>query len=130
MWVCPCMALYVLARLPRKHVGAMYSVSPGRIFFLRAAEAVETGRYAYVVKTQLLQERDELCLRQSAGDSTGPQVDVAARVFAELDIECDVSQLQSASRSQDTAYLLESFLFFRHEVEHPVGDDHIDAGIW
>ena len=51
------------------------------------------GRDANLLKTQVLQERHELCLRQSAGDSTGPQVDVPANVLAEFTIEHDIGKL-------------------------------------
>jgi len=51
------------------------------------------GRDAYVLKSQVTQERDELCLRQSTGDSTSPQIDVATNVFAEFGIEHYISKL-------------------------------------
>ena len=71
----------------------MHAVLPGRVFFLGATEAVEVSRDAYVLKSQFAQERDELCLRQSTGDSTSPQIDVAANVFAEFGIEHYISKL-------------------------------------
>ena len=51
------------------------------------------GRYAYVLKSQSPQERDEFCLRQSAGDSTSPQIDIASNVFPEFGIEHYISKL-------------------------------------
>ena len=71
----------------------MHSVLPGRAFLTRGTEAVEVGRYAYILKSQVTQERDELCLRQSTGDSTSPQIDVAASAFAEFGIEHNIGKL-------------------------------------
>jgi hypothetical protein len=51
------------------------------------------GRYAHILKSEVTQERDELCLRQSTGDSTSPQIDVAASVFVELGIEHYIGKL-------------------------------------
>jgi hypothetical protein len=55
-----------------KHIGAVDAVFAGCVFLFRATETVEPGRYANAFKPQRLQERYELCLRQGAGDSTGP----------------------------------------------------------
>ncbi len=107
-------------RLARKHVGAVHAVPSRRVFFLRAAEAIEPGRDAHAVKAQVPQERHELCLRQSAGDSARPEIDVAARALFQFHVEHDVRKLQPAARAQDAVYLPECFLFFRHQVEHAV----------
>jgi hypothetical protein len=53
--------------------------------------------YAYILKSRVAQERHELCLRQSAGDSTSPQIDVAATVIAEFGIEHYICKLQPAT---------------------------------
>ncbi len=115
--------------LPGEHVGASHAVLPGCALFLGATKAVEVGRYANVFKTQVAQERHQLCLRQSAGDSSGPQVDVAANVLAEFGVKHYIGKLQPAAGTQQAAYLSERFLFFGDEVEHAVGDNHIHAGI-
>jgi hypothetical protein len=47
-------------------------------FFRRPAEALEAFVHHNVLESDLCQQCDELCLRQSAGDSTGPQIDVAS----------------------------------------------------
>jgi hypothetical protein len=65
--------------------------------FLGASEAVEVGSYAYILKSQVGQERHKLCLRQGAGDSTSPQIDVAAHVIAEFGIEHYICKLQPAA---------------------------------
>ena len=55
------------------------------------------GGYAYILKSQVAQERHELRLRQSAGDSPSPQIDVAANVIAEFGIEHYICKLQPAA---------------------------------
>jgi hypothetical protein len=64
-----------------ENVSSAYAILPSRIFFLGASEAVEVGHYEYVLKSEVAQDRDVLCLRQSTGDSTSPQIDVAANVL-------------------------------------------------
>lgn len=76
-----------------EQVSSTHAVLPGRFLFRGATKAVEVGGYAYVLESQAAQERDQLCLRQSAGDSTSPQIDVAANVFAEFRIEHDIRKL-------------------------------------
>jgi hypothetical protein len=44
------------AWFPGEHVSSAHSVLLGRVFFLRATEAVEVGCYAYVLKSQIAQE--------------------------------------------------------------------------
>ena len=77
----------------------MDTILRGGVFLLSATEAVEVGGYAYILKPQISQEQDELCLRQSAGDSTGPQINVMSSVLAELGIEHDICKLQSPTRT-------------------------------
>ena len=83
----------VLDWLASEHVSSAHAVPPGGVFLLGATEAVDVGSYAYVLKPQVPQERHELCLRQSTGDSTSPQIDVAASVFAEFGIEHYIGKL-------------------------------------
>jgi hypothetical protein len=121
--------LTVRDRLAGEHVGPANAVFQGGVFLFGALEAVEVGRYAYVLKAQVAQEREELCLRQSAGDSTGPQVDIAASFVAEFGVEHYICKLQPAAGPQHAADLGKRFLLFWDQVEHAVGDDNIDAGI-
>jgi hypothetical protein len=50
------------------------------------------------------------CLRQSAGDSTGPKVRVAPDVLAEFGIEDYVGKLKASARTQDPPNLGERSL--------------------
>ena len=70
--------------------------------FRSGLEAVEPIRDPHVGKSGLRERRDQLCFQQSAGDSTGPEIDILARVLRQLDAEHDVRDLYSASRFQDT----------------------------
>ena len=80
-----------------EQVSSTNAVLPGRVFFRGATKAVEVGRYAYILKSQVAQDRDELCLRQSTGDSTSPQINVAANVFAEVRLDHYVSKLEPSA---------------------------------
>ena len=85
------------ARLSSEHIGSGHAVLPGGIFFFGAAEAIEVCRDAYVLKPQVAQERHELCLQQSAGDSTSPQINVATNVIAKSGVEYDIAKLQPSA---------------------------------
>ena len=69
------------------------------------------GRDPYLRETEIAQERHELCLRQSAGDSTGPKIDVAPGILAEFGIEDYVGKLKPSARTQDPPNLGERSLF-------------------
>lgn len=58
-----------------------------------------------VLKTQLRQCCEHLCLGQSTGDSTRPQADVSAIVLAEFDVYSDIGQVQAATAAKDAENL-------------------------
>jgi hypothetical protein len=87
------------------------------------------GGNAYLFEIQVPQERNQLCVRQSAGDSTGPQVDVAANILPEFGVEHNIGKLEATAGAQDAADLGERFLFLGGEAERPLVDDDIGAGI-
>ena len=77
-------------RFAREHVHAVHSVLAGCLLFGGRAKAVKTRGDANLLQAYLREILNELCLRQSAGDSTGPQIDVAAGVLGEFDIQRNV----------------------------------------
>jgi len=85
-------------RLARKHVNPMHSVLAGGLFLGSRAEAIETRSDTDVFQTDPGQIPDELRLRQSAGDSTGPQIDISAGILRELDIKGNIGQVKASAR--------------------------------
>src|SRR5206468_9362869 len=73
-----------LSRLARVNVHARHAVFSRDAFFRHAAEAIEVFLHAHFPETHETQKDDELCLRQSAGNSTRPKIDVAPDRFGEL----------------------------------------------
>ena len=65
-------------------IDAHDTVFRGDSFLRRASKAVESLIQHDTSEPDVREERDELCLRQSAGDSTGPEVDVASDGFRQL----------------------------------------------
>jgi len=65
-------------------------------------------RHPHVAESRRLERLDELCLRQSAGDSTGPQFDISSDGVGQLDARHDVRDLQPASWAYDACDLRES----------------------
>ena len=78
-------------RFTRKHVYPVHSVLAGCLLLRGRAEAIKPRSDLDFLQASLRQVRNELCLRQSTGDSTGPQIDVAAGVLGEFHIEGNIS---------------------------------------
>jgi hypothetical protein len=57
------------------------------------AKTIEPGGDVHFLQANPPQIRNELCLRQSAGDSTGPQVDIAADILRELHVKRYISEM-------------------------------------
>jgi hypothetical protein len=76
----------------------MHTVLAGCLLLGCRAEAIKTRRDTDVLQAYLRQILNDLCLQQSAGDSTGPEIDVAAGVLGEFDIQGNIGQVKAASR--------------------------------
>lgn len=103
-------------RLAREDVGSVDAILFGGVFFFRAAEAVEVRGYPDLFKADGAEPRHELCLRQSACDSIGPESNVAFGLLAQWCIERDVSEEQSSAMTEDAPNFSEGFVFFSDEV--------------
>jgi hypothetical protein len=79
--------------LASKNVCALNAELAGGLLFGGVAETIEVLGYSHGFQTRTGQRGHELCLRQSAGDSSGPQVDVAPNVFGERRPHDDVGEL-------------------------------------
>ena len=116
-----------LSRFPGEQVGSAYSELPCRLLLGGCPEGVEPGGDPHILESQTNPDGDELCLRQSAGDSTRPQVDVRPDVLAQVGLNHNVGELQPAARPQHAGNLSEGYLLFRHQVQDPIGNNHINA---
>ncbi len=83
----------------------MHSKFACGFLFGSGAEGIETFDDPNVLKTQFRQHCEHLCLRQSTGDSTRPQVDVSASVLADFHVHSDIRQLQAAAGAKDAKNL-------------------------
>ena len=115
--------------LARKHIHAVHAELARRFLLGCRTKTIEPGGNVYVLETNMLQIANELCLRQSAGDSTGPQVDVAADILGQLDIKRDVPEIQPTARFEYPNDLGEPEFLLGHEIEHTVRDDHVNARV-
>jgi hypothetical protein len=87
-------------RFARKDIHAVHSVLEGCLRLGRPPEAIKPRGYLHFLQANLRQISNQLCLRQSTADSTGPQIDAAAGVLREFYIEGNVSQVQTAAGLQ------------------------------
>ena len=119
----------IWTRLPRKHIHPVNSVFARSSLFGGRPEAIKSCCNTHAFQTDLLQISNQLCLRQSAGDSTGPQIDTATRVLGKLHVKRDIGQVQPATRLQRAHDFCKSPFFLRHQIENAVRNDDIDASI-
>src|SRR5438132_10506672 len=70
--------------LPGENVDAGDAILARDALLARAAERVELLAHRHVTETGLREHRDELSLRESAGNSTRPEIDVLADRFRQL----------------------------------------------
>ena len=73
-----------------ENVGTPHAILPRRVFLRRAAEAIKVPAQAHILESQIAQEGEELCLRQSTGDSTRPQINVAAHILAKFAVDDNI----------------------------------------
>jgi len=116
-------------RFARKHVDPVHSVLAGCLFLRCRAEAIKSRSDPDLLEASLRQVCNELCLRQSTGDSTRPQIDVAAGVLREFQIKGNISQVQASAWFEYPDDFGEPAFLFGNQVEDSVRDDHIDAVI-
>ena len=83
--------------LVRKHVDAVDTEFACCLLFRCRAETVKPRRDVHVFEADPSQIVNELCLRQSAGDSTGPKIDIAEGIVREFDIQDNVGKVQSTA---------------------------------
>ena len=88
-----------IAGLTSEHIDPVDAKLPRCVLLRRRAKTVEPGGHAHVFKPDSFQVIDELCLRQSACDSAGPEIDVTAGFFWKFDIQNDISQVKPAAGS-------------------------------
>jgi hypothetical protein len=66
------------------------------------------------------EKRDKLCLRHSAGNSTGPQIDIAANRLRQLGGDRDVPVEELSPRLENPEDLTEGLFLIRRQVQHAV----------
>ena len=106
--------------LARKHVYTVDAVFASCLLLRCCPEAIKTSGDPNLLQPNLRQVLHELCLRQSAGDSTGPKVDVSAGVLGELNIESDVRKVKASARFQYSDDLCKSAILLWNEVKDAV----------
>src|SRR5262249_40378399 len=95
----------------------------------RAAECVEPLPRFDLRETHVREYLDELSLRESTGDSPGPEVDVPPDRFGELVAHDNVCVEEPAARLEDAEDLAVRNRLVRREVQDPVRDHHVHARV-
>ena len=109
-----------LRGLASEDVHSQHAKLPRDVLLRGSREAVETRRDADACELELFEKANELCLRQSADDSTGPQVDVVPYAFRELALHYDISEKQPTAGLEYASDLSESLGLVSGQVEHTI----------
>jgi hypothetical protein len=107
----------------------MHTVLAGGPLLGSATEAIKSRCYSNWLEANLHKVRPNLCLRQSASDSTGPKIDIAPRTFGQWDIQGNVPEVQPSTRFQHPYDFGKGAFFFWNEVQNTVRTYHVDAPI-
>src|SRR5881396_845346 len=91
-----------LGRLDGRAAGAELLGLPAGVLECRPGVGVDQVAGLDVSEPIAQESALVLCLQQSPGDSTGPQVDVSAARFRDGPLDRDVGQLDAPTRSEDT----------------------------
>jgi hypothetical protein len=118
--------MYVSAAPSGRQIDADDTVTPCGRLLRRCLETVEPMRELHVTETCGREDADKLCFQRSTSNSTRPEIDVASGRFGQFDAEHDVRNLQSASRLEDAANLVDGQSLLRHQIEHTIR--HHDIG--
>jgi hypothetical protein len=78
------------------------------------SETIKTCGDTDILQADLRQIPNDLCLRQSAGDSTGPEIDIAAGIFREFHIECDIGEVKATTRLENPDNLTKRAVLLGH----------------
>jgi hypothetical protein len=79
--------------------GEATGVELGRVRLVgRAGEDIDLATEADLDEARRPEDPPPLCLQQSAGNSTRPQVDVVARILGHLLLDVDVGDLEASAR--------------------------------
>jgi hypothetical protein len=65
------------------------------------------------------------CLRQRAGNSPGPEIEVVSGLVSHVPLDDDVGDLHSATRLEHPQDLGEHRLLVRRQIDHAVGDHNV-----
>ena len=113
----------------RKHVYAVHTILEGRSFFGGCTETVKTHHDPDVFQADLRQIPDELCLRQSTGNSTSPKIDIAPSVLREFHIQGNIGKVKAAARLENPDNFTKAEFLLGDEVQDAIRVDDIDAAI-
>src|SRR6476659_6334026 len=76
-----------------------------------------------------LQNLRVLCFQQSAGNSAGPEVDVASPLSTDRILDRDIGDLDPPTGSEHPEDLGENRVLVRDQVEHTIRDHDVEARI-
>ncbi len=102
---------------------------PGDALFRGAAEGVEALAHGDVAKSRPCEDLDKLSLRESTSNSTCPEVDVLPNRLRQLTADHDVSIKKATGWLEDPEDFAIRNRLVRGQVEHAVGDHHVNAGL-
>ncbi len=95
-------------------VGSANAKLSSHAFFRSSLETIKSVGNPYVDKSDFVQQINHLCLRQSAGYSAGPQVNVAPSILVEIRFYCDIGKQKTTTRTKNPHNLRICLALVRH----------------
>jgi hypothetical protein len=98
----------------------MHTILAGCSLLGSGAKTIKPRGDPNLLQANLAQIRNDLCLRQSAGDSTCPEIDIAPGILRQLDIQGNVGEMQPTSGLEYPYDFGKAAFFFGDEVEDTI----------
>ena len=111
--------------LPRAKVDAFGAEVGGAGFLRCAAKNFGPPRDLEASEASGFYKGLKLCFQQSAGDSTGPQLNVFFSFLGHGSVHQNVTYLQASPRFEDSMHFRQGGPLVWNQIEDSVGDDQI-----
>ena len=121
------MSVRATSLLARVDVDAHHAVFPRGPFLRGALKTVESLHDADAGESDAAQHVDKLCLRQSTGDSTRPEIDIVPDRLGEFVRDDDVSVQELATGLENAPDFSERLLLVGCEIQHTIRDRDVNT---
>jgi hypothetical protein len=110
----------LVSRSNRGEVHAHDTIPSGRSLFGGPGKAIESRHDAWLVESRTRKRVNQLCIQQSTGDSTSPEVDISEGAVGQRFANDNVCDLRASTRLQNSSDLCDSCRLVGDEIQHAI----------